>query len=216
MYLTRFRVNPQRRESRKLLGSPQAMHAAVLSCFPDAPEPTPQARILWRVDTVGPKALLYISGPVRPDPTALKENAGWPELPGGWDCVDYRPFLDKLDRGQTWAFRLTANPVHFARATKDPDRTIPLGHVTTAQQTKWLLDRAAKHGMDITPETVAVQESLNRQFRRQGRTVTLRTATYDGVLSITEPEAFRRMLSAGIGRARGYGCGLMTLARVAT
>ncbi|GAA4919378.1 CRISPR-associated protein, Cse3 family [Stackebrandtia albiflava] len=213
MYLTRFRVNPQRREARKLLGSPQAMHAAVLSSYMDAPAPTPESRVLWRVDHRGPNVTLYISGPERPDPTALKEHAGWPELPGGWDTVEYQPFLDKLDDGQTWAFRLTANPVRFGRTTHH-EKTVALGHVTVAQQTGWLLDRAEKHGMAIDPATVAVQASRTWQFTRQGKPVTLKVATFDGVLSITEPTAFRRMLCAGIGRARGYGCGLMTLARV--
>ena len=213
MYLTRFRINPQRRESRKLLGSPQAMHAAVLASYMDAPAPTNESRVLWRVDNIGPQVTLYISGPTPPDPTALKENAGWPALPGGWDTAEYQPFLDKLDQGQTWAFRLTANPVRFGRTDKH-DRTVPMGHVTVEQQTTWLIDRADKHGMAIDPATVAVQASRTWQFRRQGRPVTLKVATFDGALSITDPDSFRRMLCAGIGRARGYGCGLMTLARV--
>ncbi len=34
MFLTRFRVNTARSGARRLLSSPQAMHAAVMSSFP--------------------------------------------------------------------------------------------------------------------------------------------------------------------------------------
>lgn len=38
--------------------------------------------------------------------------------------------------------------------------------------------------------------------------------TFEGVLTITEAELFRKALIDGIGRAKAYGCGLMTLARI--
>ena len=37
MYLSRMYLNPQRRQGRALLASPQKMHAAVLSSFPPIP-----------------------------------------------------------------------------------------------------------------------------------------------------------------------------------
>jgi CRISPR system Cascade subunit CasE len=42
--------------------------------------------------------------------------------------------------------------------------------------------------------------------------VTLTRVTYDGALEITNTDAFRTVLTEGIGRARAYGCGLITLA----
>ncbi len=53
------------------------------------------------------------------------------------------------------------------------------------------------------------------RFQRQGSTVTLVTATYDGICEVTDADALRTALVAGIGRAKGYGCGLLTLAPVA-
>jgi CRISPR system Cascade subunit CasE len=40
----------------------------------------------------------------------------------------------------------------------------------------------------------------------------LQTATYDGRIQISAPDAARRALVEGAGRARAYGCGLLTLA----
>ncbi|MFE1130066.1 type I-E CRISPR-associated protein Cas6/Cse3/CasE [Streptomyces albidoflavus] len=45
------------------------------------------------------------------------------------------------------------------------------------------------------------------------RHVHLRTATYDGLLDVTDPDALRQTLVEGIGHGRAYGCGLLTLAR---
>lgn len=45
-------------------------------------------------------------------------------------------------------------------------------------------------------------------------TVSLLTVTFDGRLEVTDPDALRRTLTRGLGRAKAYGCGLMTLAPV--
>ncbi|MFG3041902.1 MULTISPECIES: type I-E CRISPR-associated protein Cas6/Cse3/CasE [unclassified Streptomyces] len=47
---------------------------------------------------------------------------------------------------------------------------------------------------------------------KRGKPVTLVTATFDGHLEVTDPELMRRTLTQGIGKAKAYGCGLMTLA----
>ncbi|WP_337661692.1 type I-E CRISPR-associated protein Cas6/Cse3/CasE [Actinoalloteichus sp. AHMU CJ021] len=52
------------------------------------------------------------------------------------------------------------------------------------------------------------------RFARQGTTVTLTLATYEGRLRVADPGVFRRTLTHGVGSAKGYGCGLLTLARV--
>jgi CRISPR system Cascade subunit CasE len=44
--------------------------------------------------------------------------------------------------------------------------------------------------------------------------VTLGVATFEGQLLVEDAEVFRSTLCSGIGRARAYGCGLLTLARV--
>ena len=212
MYLTRFLINLQRRGARRLLASPQAMHAAVLASYPEVPEPDSQSRVLWRVDTHGPRSILFVSGPIEPDLTALKEQAGWPELPGGWDTIDYGAFLDKLAKGQNWIFRLTANPVRRGR-TKTGGDTVPLGCTTEEGQRQWLLDRSERNGFTVATDTLAIQASRRQQFKRQGKTVTLQVVTYDGILTISDRDAFLRTLCAGLGRARAYGCGLMTLAK---
>lgn len=71
--LSKVPINRARRGAHKLLGSPQAMHAAVMSSYPPAAHESPD-RILWRVDDdgAGLTSLIVVS-PHRPDFTALIE-----------------------------------------------------------------------------------------------------------------------------------------------
>lgn len=50
-------------------------------------------------------------------------------------------------------------------------------------------------------------------FRKNGkRPVTLLAVTYEGILQVTDPEAFREMLWSGHWpRGKAYGLGLMTI-----
>lgn len=221
--LSRLLLNPQKRSARKLLTSPQAMHAAVLAAFPpDIDNST--SRILWRLDSEGPTHTLYIQGPERPELTHLVEQAGWDSRPG--ETADLEPFLASLRLGQEWSFRLVANPVRsVSRGAGVRGKVIP--HVTIAQQEMWLLERAERSGFEVLelPEggphlTVTRRSDLDFSKRDrsdpgspQRRQVAVRTARFDGALRITDTEAIRRTVTSGIGRAKAYGCGLLSLAR---
>ena len=221
MFITRFVINPQRRGARKLLTSPQAMHAAVLSGFAD-PTQTAEGRVLWRVDRIEKQTALYIVSPQQPDLTHLVEQAGWPTTEA-WESRPYDRFLSQIEAGQRWGFRLVANPVRAVREPGSRQRGAVRAHVTVGQQEQWLLDRSVNAGFEISPWDpehlaegfqFAVTERKTLEFKRQSSTVTLSTARFDGFLTVVDSEVFRRTLTNGIGRAKGYGCGLMTIARV--
>ncbi|MYX27551.1 type I-E CRISPR-associated protein Cas6/Cse3/CasE [Streptomyces sp. SID8381] len=159
-YLSRIRINPLRAQSRKLLASPRAMHAAVQGGLPGPPE---QERTLWRLDADNPhRPLLFVLTTGKPDWTHLVEQAGWPGADGEHYAVrDYAPLLRQLATGRSFAFRLTANPV---QNTNRPDKPTPrqqerieagdrrsfrLGHRTAAAQLNWFLTRTARWGFDI-------------------------------------------------------------------
>ncbi|MFE7030005.1 type I-E CRISPR-associated protein Cas6/Cse3/CasE [Streptomyces sp. NPDC057621] len=251
MYLTRFRVNTGRPGARRLLSSPQSLHAAAMSSFPGLlPTTTDGPRVLWRLDhNARAEVFLYIVSPERPDLTHLVEQAGWPtaaldpDTPG-WQTRPYTPFLERLTKGGTWAFRLTANPVHHIRR-KDGEPTKRTAHRTPVHQKAWLLDRQERSGFRIVEKSdenrllpsgtthkghrhhgdrheLTVREPRSLAFSKSDEAgpkrhrVTVVTATFDGRLEVTDPEALRHTLTQGLGKAKAYGCGLMTLAPLPT
>ncbi|MGW9450183.1 type I-E CRISPR-associated protein Cas6/Cse3/CasE [Streptomyces sp. NPDC055632] len=251
MYLTRFRVNTARIGARRLLSSRQVLHAAVMSSFPTllpTDQPAPETpRVLWRLDHNAPgEVLLFLVSPHAPDLTHLVEQAGWPTalVDGpGWQTRPYAPFLSRLTKGDRWAFRLTANPVHHIRRADGGPRK-RTAHLTPYHQMGWLLDsdRQEHSGFRILEkpkEKQLLSEGTTHQGRehhgdryeltvhdrrslafdksratgvRRGKPVTLVTATFDGRLEVTDPDLMRRTLTQGLGKAKAYGCGLMTLA----
>ncbi|RBQ21171.1 type I-E CRISPR-associated protein Cas6/Cse3/CasE [Spongiactinospora rosea] len=226
MHLTRFRFNTARVGARRLLSSPQMLHAAVMSSFAEIPVPDPGgARVLWRIDRNSrAETYLYLVSPAKPDLTHLVEQAGWPET-GRWETYDYGPFLGRLTAGDRWAFRLTVNPIHYARRD-DTEPTKRTAHVGWRHQRDWLLKHQMNAGfkvVDKAPEQrlapddeheLVVRDRRQLAFAKKGHRskVTLVTVTFDGRLEVTDPDALRRTLVCGLGKAKAYGCGLMTLA----
>ena len=146
-------------------------------------------------------------------------------------------FLDRLEAGQRWGFRLCVNPTfREAGQTNARGQKKVLAHVTQEQQTQWVLDRSERLGFRVLTSAEyggdlpvledrdgrrvdganllinGVERSI-AEFKRGEHRVTLGIAAFEGVLEVTDPEALRRVLIHGIGRGKAYGCGLMTLAR---
>lgn len=91
------------------------------------------------------------------------------------------------------------------------------GHITVDQQLQWLIDRSASHGFTILNDQndqpdVVVKERHKENFKRADATVTLVTAVFEGRLEVADAVLFRKALCQGIGRAKGFGCGLLTIA----
>ncbi|MFJ8579431.1 type I-E CRISPR-associated protein Cas6/Cse3/CasE [Micromonospora sp. NPDC093277] len=219
MFLTRFQINPARRNARKLLSSPHAMHAAVRAGFAAAEDyERAGSRTLWRLDTPATATVhLYIVSPGRPDLAHLVEQAGWPTSDEVWVTRDYDGLIGSLRSDQEWAFRLTANPTHSGRKNAEAKETQRFGYLREHEQIAWLLARADRHGFTLTSQhdgrpNLRLHRRQTQTFKRGMGAVTLTTATFDGILRITDADAFRRALTGGIGHAKAYGCGLLTLA----
>ena len=202
----------------KLLSSPEAMHASVQSAFPPGSLEATMERALWRVDRAsGHEVSLYIVSPIEPDLSHVVEQAGW-QNGAMWQTRAYRPLLERLAPGQRWLFRLRANPVFRGyKAGKEWADTKPLAHVTVKQHETWLLDRAANAGFRVPDgplgeSDLRVTERSILKFFKGGHRVTIAVATFDGVLEVVDPPAMAATLTKGLGRAKAYGCGLMTLA----
>jgi CRISPR system Cascade subunit CasE len=230
MYLSRVEINPRLRATMLALSSPQRLHAIVAASFPsslsaldslaEVPEQQsvqqlvqqPAHRHLWRLDKLGHSLYVLAVSPLKPDFTHLIEQLGWAGSQQTWETKSYDPFLDRLQQGQEWQFRLRANPTYSdKKGNPSESRGVVRAHVKIEDQKQWFATRAQKYGFALSGFEL-VDRSISR-FERQRKTVTLHIATFEGLLRVEEPELLREALTNGVGRAKAYGCGLLTLAK---
>ena len=224
MYISRLHLNMAHAGAARLASSPYRMHAAVEASFkPDDQRSTGEGRILWRLDpsTHNRQYLaLYVVSPAKPDFTHIAEQAGLPAT-DSWETKNYAPLLETIAEGQLWNFRLKANPVRKVLVDKGNTQHDGVvgslqGHVTPAQQADWLVTRSLNNGFSFpgTYEDGAfrVSSRTKEKFSRGEKTVTLSTAVFDGTLRVKDASLFKAALCCGIGRAKGFGCGLLTIA----
>lgn len=207
MYLSRAELDPTRRNTMIALSSPQKLHGAVENSFSGA-----RRRRLWRLDTLGEKLYLLLLSEDAPDLTGLCEQFGTGAAP---ETRPYEPLLERVTAGSCWQFHLTANPTFTRKNAADRQaRGVLHPCYLEAEQENWLQEQAGKHGFALPEGAFRVTRKQTYHFLKNGRQqVTLLAVTYEGILQVTDPEAFRETLCQGIGRGKAYGLGLMTILR---
>lgn len=211
---TRIMVDPHNRHARWAMTSLERQHAIIARSLD--PDHIGVGRSLWRLDKGrnGTPSRLYLVSDAVPDIRVLHDELG--VRPHDVASCAYEPFLDRLCIGQEWGFRLRANPTRSLASTEYGRRGRRVGIFRIDEQLQWLERKSRECGFHMPinrlelPEVV-VRDSQTVDFIRQGSTVTLTSAVYDGVLAVDDPALLRVALLDGIGRAKGYGFGLLTL-----
>jgi CRISPR system Cascade subunit CasE len=206
MYLSRIEVNKQRMETKRALLNLQIMHASVKACFPES-----DGRILWRADALRHSLYILVVSPIKPDFTAFIRQYGWPESEQMGESRDYEQLFDRIETDSEWKFRLMANPVYAGNGKR-------YAYFSVEQQKKWLSDRAARNGFSLREHSfdVVSRDTINfsKGDKNDRHKVTLSRVTFEGDLSVLDIDSFKRALTDGIGRAKAYGCGLLTVAKL--
>ncbi|GAA2127259.1 type I-E CRISPR-associated protein Cas6/Cse3/CasE [Actinomadura napierensis] len=120
-------------------------------------------------------------------------------------------------------------------ADTQPDRkrrtSVRTGHRTAAHQLNWFLQRTDRYGFQIpsartdpelpilpleeataAPDVRIIHRDRLSFSKGNRRHVVLHVATFQGRLQVTDTDLLTRALLDGIGPAKAYGCGLLTLA----
>jgi CRISPR system Cascade subunit CasE len=226
MFLSRIEMDAACPAARRAISSPQVMHASVENCFPDKPEG--KDRKLWRLDHTGGRMVLLMLSPEPPDFTGF--SAQFCQKGTHGDTKDYDLLLKRIAPGQRWHFRLKANPTHSAPAEKGTRGKV-YAHITTAYQQAWLLKKAAasgftleENGYDVVASDfvsfsqgrkdtgVSADKSAPGSSKKKIPSIQLGMVTFEGTLTVTDTTLFIQALTNGVGRAKAYGCGLLTIA----
>ncbi|MEW1637485.1 type I-E CRISPR-associated protein Cas6/Cse3/CasE [Streptomyces sp. NPDC093801] len=121
--------------------------------------------------------------------------------------------------GQQYLFRTTVTPAvygpHNGRRTRDrPTDTSPAAALTWFTQRLQPdpavdYDRHPLIGADTRREDLKARQLPTLTGHKPGQTVVVARSEIQGRLTVTDPAAFARTLTQGLGRQRAYGCGLL-------
>jgi len=211
MYLSRVALDTRRMETTRALAKPAILHGAIEQCFKGE-----RKRRLWRIDQLMDTCYLLVLSEDYPDFTVLSEQFCAPNEKSPWETKSYSSFLEQINTNQTWRFRICANPVHSVTSREANERGKIYAHITKEHQKEWLIARSEKNGFSLCTSSFDVISSEWVQFNKSSerhRAISILTAVFEGILTVTDADCFRKTLINGIGRAKAYGCGLLTAMR---
>ncbi len=178
---------------------------------PDAAAPGSGRRaggFLFRIEEDGPARIL-VQSVARPDWDWAFQNA--PGLLAEPPRV--REFRPEFAAGRRLRFRLRANPV---KRLRQEGRRVAVGG-NDADLRAWLERKAARGGFALAGETGALIRDVTWTETRKSRDaapIRFLSVLFEGVLEVERPEPFARTIAAGIGPAKAFGCGLLSVAGV--
>jgi CRISPR system Cascade subunit CasE len=211
MFLTRLTLEPTAYRAARLLRDTQQLHAAIAASFPDGRG----GRVLWRIEPAdrSGQTQILVASPAGPTESELWERITTPDRA---QTRPYGPLLDRLTKGDRYRFRATLNPVrtHNGKHTPIFDRSAQTAWVATKLGANGVSLNTHSPDLDADEPDVQITATGSDRFTRAGSpgTIELLKVTFDGSLTVTDPDNLRHALCNGIGRAKGYGCGMLTLA----
>lgn len=210
MYLSRLQLNPTSRTLwRDVIDQPYRLHQLVMHGFPDDMN-RQAANVLHRLDQTHNGITLLVQSAVKPAWESLNSNLLLPTDP--FELLP-NPAVRQLDglgleNGRFLHFRLRANPTWRKSNGKGNKSGSRQPIFQEEQQRTWLKDKAKLHGFRLVDARIN-PEGKQVDYRKK---LTIYTVLINGRLQITDTTAFHTALRQGIGPAKAFGCGLLSLA----
>lgn len=203
MYLSRLTLDPRSPQARRDLADPYEMHRTLARAF--AVDEGRPPRLLWRLEA-GPQAWTHptvlVQAPAAGDWSALAALPNYLGRP-----VETRELSPDalVVAGGRYRFRLLANPT----VSREGKR---FGLVGEEEQQQWLARQGGRHGFDVQSVLVTSADFLNS--RKGEKVISVQRACFEGILQVQEQVRVVAALRDGIGPAKAFGCGLLSLARI--
>ena len=195
MYISRVEIDRTNRRKIRCLTHIGAYHAWVEESFPEEMEQSIRTRKLWRIDRIQDKDYLIIVSENKPDFQRLEKYG----ISGSAQTKDYQQFLDNIYTGSRMKFRVVLNPV------------ISLVSPDSEYQMNYLVDRSDKNGFSLIKEDFSIVERGYEVFKKSVKPVRLVKVVYEGILTVSDADLFKKLLTEGMGKKKAYGFGLMTV-----
>jgi CRISPR system Cascade subunit CasE len=204
---------------------------ALASLLLDASRPDVGHRLVWSLfadDQDANRDFLYRE--VEPGRFLIVSERG-PSDPRELWRLETKPYAPRFMRGERMGFSLRANPAQSVKAAgrERGVRVDAVMHAKTLARDKlnpdeieqaaldWLFAREARLGVRFDRPFCAAGGYRQVHIGRPGaKPIRHSVVDYEGALEVLDPAALARVAAGGVGKAKGYGCGLLMLRPLAT
>lgn len=209
MYLTKLILNPRSPEVVRDLANPYEFHRTIMRAFPDRDQGGP-GRVLYRIERLIEAERIEGSG-IAPVVLVQSEyEPDWTKTPLWKNYISER-FPSKVVPTEfavcsQFRFRLRANPTVKRQGKRH-------GLVREDDQLQWLHRKAADAGFRVLNVVVNADGGAEGFKRSSGHQMTHLGVLFDGELEVVDPALLKVTIQDGIGSAKGFGFGLLSLAK---
>ena len=204
MYLAKVHVAPEKSRNA------YELHRALWELFPDRPDD--MRSFLFRVEQHNHQAGTQILLQSMFEPIVSSDHAR---------CLVCKAVDYGVMEKQQLRFRLRANPVKSVKderkgtvtrkgTTYTRSARVPL--IKEEQQHDWLLKKFRHMGAELLAVTITQEAPLYFRKNKEKRSGKIQPVLFEGVLEVTDPAAFMESQRQGIGPAKSFGMGLLSLA----
>jgi len=175
------------------LNDSYAWHKALWESFPEIKN----RNFLYRVEAHDAGFLVYLLSESKPQ----KQD---------WGCWESKPVGEAFLRHSIYRFQLCANPTvkRKVEGRKNGTRTA----ICDVEKLKfWLMRKAELGGFAIDESALQISPPINQPFRKKGKSGNHKRVEFQGILNVTNSNAFQKTFKNGIGSAKAFGFGLLVL-----
>lgn len=202
MYLSQLALDLRNRVARRDLADRYELHRTIMAAFPDGL--SQEERVLFRVEESQqePLARILVQSLDEPD-WAKATNVNLTGYLHSRAPLKMRPVqLPHVSQGQITMFRLQANPTVKREGKR---------HALYSEDAciEWLIRKGKDHGFEVNP--LDVRLVIMGKMHGKGRAQVWHAVQFDGRLVIQDPAKFGDALRCGIGSAKAFGFGLLSI-----
>lgn len=220
IWLSKLPLYPRSRHVLRDLRNPYEMHRTLMSAFPDRIEGG-AGSVRFRVEPFDKRSgetpiIVLVQSEKEPD---------WANLPSDYLTETATTKLlsgFNFQVGDRFRFRLRANPTkRLRRSSVGPDgqpidprwEGKRIGLRKEEDQIAWLARKGEASGFRILAVKV---DPEHRDRSRKGNEIwiTQTAALFEGVLEVISPKSFESAFRQGIGSAKGFGFGLLSIGAI--
>lgn len=202
MYLIRIDAQLEQKKTIELLTDCQKMHQFITGFFGTDRQ---SGQILYRTNMVQNKLCIYLYA--QSPAEHILDNCEVQQR-------NVTSWLESMEIGQIWSFDLIAAPTKkvASEGKKNSQRRILR---LPQERQEWLERKAEQNGFAILQAQELEQLHIcGRHKADKGGVMYHDAYHYQGILQITDGEAFRRAMQTGIGSGKAYGFGMMMVKRL--